>query len=65
MDEYESLSHTKWDCPRGLHSQVPPKNDLWRIAPTSTRRGVPQAGAAEKESRIEVFFDKSPCEANL
>jgi putative transposase len=25
MDDYESLSHTKWDCkiPRGVHSQVP------------------------------------------
>ena len=34
MDEYESLSHTKMglQIPRGLHSQMPQKNDLWRIA---------------------------------
>src|SRR5258708_3509274 len=34
--------------PRGLHSQMPQKNDLWRIAATSGR-GVPQAGATERE----------------
>ena len=54
--------------PRGLHSQVPQKNDLWRIAPTS-RRGVRQAGAAEREpdrgrsssrgSRAYVDFDST------
>src|SRR5215831_16733780 len=54
--------------PLGLHSQVPEKNDLWRIAPAS-RRGVPQAGAAEREpdrggsssrgSRAYVDFDSA------
>ena len=27
MDEYKSLSHTKWDCkyPCGVYSEVPPQ----------------------------------------
>src|SRR5882672_1166498 len=54
--------------PRRLYSQVPQKNDLWRIAPASWG-GVSQAGATEREpdrggssscgSRAYVDFDSA------
>src|SRR5258706_15116926 len=53
MDEYESLSHSKWECKYHVvfHSQVPEKDPV-RGAETASRRCLPQAGAAEgKPSR--------------
>ena len=49
MDEYEALSHTTWDCkiPRRLHPEVPNK-DAVLGASAASRRGIPQAGRAER-----------------
>jgi hypothetical protein len=55
MDEYESLSHSKWECKyhvvfisRRVHSQVP-QEDALRRAEAASGRGVPQTRSAEGE----------------
>jgi REP element-mobilizing transposase RayT len=53
MDDYESLSHTKWDCkiPRGVHSQVPQEGLLRELKQHLGE--VFRKLALQKESRIE------------
>jgi hypothetical protein len=47
MDEYESLSHSKWECKHhGLHTQGPKESALWAIAGASWG-GLPDIGQAE------------------
>lgn len=48
MDEYESLSHSKWECKISccFHSEVPQKDTL-RGVETAPRGGVSQAGATK------------------
>src|SRR5260370_27802487 len=52
MDEYESLSHSKWECK--YHVVFIPKcrrkTPVWG-AETASRRCLPQAGAAEGKPR--------------
>jgi putative transposase len=53
MDDYESLSHTKWDCkiPRGVHSQVPQEGLVRELKQHLGE--VFRKLALQKESRIE------------
>src|SRR5690242_18025710 len=50
MDEYESLSHTKWECkiPRDLYPEVPTQGVVWATA-RALGRDVPQPGCPEAE----------------
>ena len=53
MDDYESLSYTKWDCkiPRGVHSQVPQEGLVRELKQHLGE--VFRKLALQKESRIE------------
>src|SRR5262245_66368937 len=70
MDDYESLSHTKWglQISRGLHSEVP-QEDLVRgvatpsrgnLSPACDAEGVPdRGGASDARSRAHDDLDPS------
>ena len=50
MDDYESLSHTKWECK--YHVVFIPKcrrKTLYAATASASGRGVPEAGPAEGE----------------
>ena len=47
MDEYESLSHSKWECKYHIvFIEMPQEGALWQSAPTFGR-GVPEIGRAK------------------
>ena len=66
MDEFESLSHSKWECKyhivfipkrrRKVNTEASQK-DTVRRAEEAPRRGVPQIGAAEGESNSRGAHD--------